>query len=77
MYVGITRATKWVYLSTIQRQGIAALDRLRRLAGTEDAPIVLQSWDQNGSSTAATIGPTGGSRKDPGEEGSDDLLDLI
>jgi len=72
MYVGITRATKWVYLSTIQGQGIAALDRLRRLTTLGNGPISIQTWDGIDSETEFR---TKHETEEPGEE--DDLLNLL
>jgi superfamily I DNA/RNA helicase len=77
MYVGITRATKWVYLSTIKGRGIDALNRLRKLAEMDDAPIGVQSWDEKGMSAVPSIGPTTSPATDSGDQESDDLLDLL
>ena len=77
MYVGITRATKWVYLSTIKGSGIDGLIRLRKLAEIEDAPISVQSWNKNDLSAAPSIGLATGPATDSGDQESDDLLDLL
>jgi hypothetical protein len=39
LYVGITRAIRWVYMSTAEGHAISELDRVRRLAELK-APIV-------------------------------------
>jgi len=70
MYVGITRATKWAYLSTINGSGIPVLDRLRQLSVQEDAPITVQRWNER-TYTTQTSGVDGSPPAD------DDLLDLL
>jgi superfamily I DNA/RNA helicase len=48
LFVGVTRATKWVYLSAEDGRAIGELDRLRPLALLPDAPITIQSWEDSG-----------------------------
>jgi superfamily I DNA/RNA helicase len=56
LFVGITRATKWVYLSAEDGRAIGELDRLRALALLPNAPITIQSWrDSRGED--ATVPP--------------------
>jgi len=47
LFVGITRATKWVYLSTVEGNGISELDKLVKLSALPDAPITIQSWRES------------------------------
>jgi superfamily I DNA/RNA helicase len=56
LFVGITRATKWVYLSTVEGNGISELNKLVKLSALPDAPITIQSWrDSRGED--ATVPP--------------------
>lgn len=70
LFVGITRATKWVYLSACQGQEITVLERLNSLAA-ENA-MTIQTW----SPTAPHKG-----RKprdeEPGSPETGDILDLL
>jgi superfamily I DNA/RNA helicase len=70
LFVGITRATKWVYLSAVDGDAINELDRLRELAASQSAPVTIQSW----SEAPAKIyrNPSG---EDPGS--SNNPLDLL
>ena len=69
LYVGITRATKWVYLSTVEGKAISELDRLRVLADGPAPPITFQSW-----SDPIAMPPPPPPEEDPGDDG---LLDLL
>ena len=61
LYVGVTRATKWLYLSAETGKTIRSLDRIRELAEL-DPPVVTL-----GHRTAVT----------PQATGADDLLDIL
>ncbi|MCS7316632.1 MAG: ATP-binding domain-containing protein, partial [Bryobacteraceae bacterium] len=41
LYVAITRATRWIYLSAVEGGQIPELERLHRLAGTAAVPLTL------------------------------------
>lgn len=43
LYVAITRATKWVYFSTVNRQSIPALRRVYSLTELNPAPVTLET----------------------------------
>lgn len=70
LFVGITRATKWVYLSACQGQEITFLERLKPLAA-ENA-LTMQTW-------SSFSRPKGRKRKDeePGTPETGDILDLL
>jgi superfamily I DNA/RNA helicase len=71
LYVGITRATKWVYLSTVDGDAISELARLRELSTLQPSPVTMQSWSDSPTSEAPT--PLG----DKASGSSDDPLDLL
>jgi superfamily I DNA/RNA helicase len=50
LYVGITRATKWLYLSTVMGKSISTLNRIRKLAEQKPPVVTL------GFRTAVQIG---------------------
>lgn len=66
-FVGITRATKWVYMSSRQDGIIPALDRLMPLEKTKILTI------QRGTGSAAQSSDM----ETPGSPETDDILDLI
>jgi ATP-dependent exoDNAse (exonuclease V) beta subunit len=70
LFVGITRATKWVYLSAVDGDAINELDRLRELAASQSAPVTIQSWSE---APAKIYGNPSG--EDPGS--SNNPLDLL
>ncbi len=41
LYVGITRATKWVYMSTVETNTLPQLDKIHRLAEKRPAPVTV------------------------------------
>jgi superfamily I DNA/RNA helicase len=50
LYVGITRATKWLYLSTVTGKSVSTLSRIRKLAEQKPPVVTL------GQRTAVQIG---------------------
>jgi len=70
LFVGISRATRWVYLSACQGQEIIVLERLKPLAA-ENA-LTIQTW-------SSFSRPKGRKRKDeePGTPKTEDILDLL
>lgn len=71
LYVGITRATRWVYLSTVDGDAISELERLRKLSTLQSSPVTMQIWGDSPSSEAPT--PVG----DKASSSPDDPLDLL
>jgi hypothetical protein len=69
LYVGITRAVKWVYLSSVDGKSVDELQKLKGLANGPSAPITFQRWDE----LPATRSPITGGNSPP----DDDLLDLV
>lgn len=67
LYVGITRATRWVYFSTIRGQPIPELDQMRRLAATKP-PVVSLFTAERPRRGAGSAVPSGE---------SDDLLYIL
>ena len=67
LYVGITRATKWLYMSTIAGKSLSTLNRIRSLAELKP-PVV----------TLARRTPVLTSKQDSGKRPvGDDLLDIL
>lgn len=56
LYVAITRATRWVYLSAVESDQIPELERLRKLAGEACAPLTVAGGSA-GSHGARTGSP--------------------
>lgn len=44
LFVGITRATDWVYMSTVNGRELSLLKELKRLA--QDRKVTIQSWNE-------------------------------
>jgi superfamily I DNA/RNA helicase len=70
LFVGITRATKWVYLSACQGQEITVLERLNSLAA--ESAMTIQTW----SPTAPHKGRKP-KNEEPGNPETGDILDLL
>lgn len=70
LFVGISRATRWVYLSACQGQEITVLDRLKPLAA--ESAMTIQTW-------SPTAPHKGRKPKDeePGSPETGDILDLL
>jgi ATP-dependent exoDNAse (exonuclease V) beta subunit len=66
-YVGFTRATKWLYLSTVIGKSVPGLDKVRKLAGLKPPVVTLGS--------RATVVPP--KPKPDKNLGDDDLLDIL
>jgi superfamily I DNA/RNA helicase len=67
LYVGITRATKWLYLSTVTGKSVSSLSRIRKLAEQKPPVVTL------GHRTAVQIGKSNLSNQLKG----DDPLDIL
>jgi superfamily I DNA/RNA helicase len=67
LYVGITRATKWLYLSTVTGKSVSTLSRIRKLAEQKPPVVTL------GQRTALQIGKSNLSNQLKG----DDPLDIL
>lgn len=72
LFVGITRATKWVYLSTVDGDAISELDRLGELSVAADKPVTVQSW-----SDVQSPQPDGNSARREDAGSPKDPLDLL
>lgn len=70
LYVGATRATKWLYLSTISGRSAPALKRVRALAELRPAPLTVGSRATLGSNR-----PQG--RPEASTGNNEDLLDIL
>jgi superfamily I DNA/RNA helicase len=64
LYVGMTRATRWVYFSTVRGRALPALARIRALAQLKPPVVAL-------GSPSGTISTT------PGSQQQDEVLDIL
>jgi superfamily I DNA/RNA helicase len=64
LYVGVTRATRWVYFSTVSGRALAALGRIRALAGVTPPIVTI-------SSAGRTVAGW------PSSEPQDEFLDIL